>query len=73
MKINNINGIIIVPKRSIWAKGLRVSLPSIFAVGSPSLLAINPWDNSWNVIATRTGSADSANCLRIPAVSKAFP
>jgi len=36
-KINKDNGKITVPNRSICAKGLNVSLPCIFAVGSPSL------------------------------------
>jgi hypothetical protein len=46
-----------VPIRSMCAIGFRVSLPSIFAVGSPSLYATNPCATSWNVIAIRIGTA----------------
>lgn len=36
------NGTKTVPIGSMWAKGLRVNLPSIFAVGSPSESAASP-------------------------------
>jgi len=42
----------IKPIGSRCFSGLRVSLPSIFAVGSPSLNAIQAWANSWKVSET---------------------
>jgi hypothetical protein len=35
-----------VPKVSIWAKGFRVSRPESLGVGSPNLLAAQPWQYS---------------------------
>lgn len=43
----------IAPIGSIWARGFRVSRPSAFAVGSPSLKAARPWAYSWIVEAMR--------------------
>lgn len=40
-----------VPIRSVWAKGFKVNRPKDRGVGSPSLSATNPWENSWMVIA----------------------
>src|SRR3990172_1101917 len=58
-----------VPKRSIWARGFNVSLPCNFAVGSPSLLATHPWAASWRVIAKTTGIAITAIFCKIVWIS----
>src|SRR5690242_3267045 len=50
-----IAGISSVPMGSTCLMGLRVSRPSIRAVGSPSLLATQPWATSWTVMAKRMG------------------
>ena len=44
------------PNISRCAKGFNVNLPAYFAVGSPSWLATQAWENSWNTSAnTKTG------------------
>jgi hypothetical protein len=47
---NDASGIISVPTRSACLNGLSVSLPRLFAVLSPSLLAEKACANSWMVI-----------------------
>ena len=39
--------IIIVPRGSRWASGLRVTRPWLWGVRSPSLWAAKAWQNSW--------------------------
>src|SRR5690348_265422 len=55
-RISSIPGISTVPTGSMCLMGLRVRRPSIRAVGSPSLLAIQPWATSWTVMANRSGT-----------------
>jgi len=45
------NNNMMVPSGSRWAIGLSVNLPISLGVGSPSLSAINAWENSWMVMA----------------------
>jgi len=46
----------IAPKGSMWVKGLKESLPRLFAVGSPRDNAALPWAYSWMVMAnSKTG------------------
>ena len=40
------------PIGSAWRIGLRVSLPFSFAVGSPKIFAMYPWETSWATIET---------------------
>ena len=60
----------IVPIGSICAIGFRVSLPSILAVGSPSLFAANPCDSSWKTIAIKIGNAEIMICRAMVEISK---
>ena len=46
-------GRMIDPNISKCLRGLRVSLPDCFAVGSPSKLATLPWETSWITIVKR--------------------
>ena len=48
------NKIISEPKGSRWAIGFKVNLPWCFAVGSPSLYATHPCENSWKTSANRS-------------------
>ena len=50
-KIINI-GMSIVPQRSIWDLGSRVTLPCCLGSGSPNLSATHAWAHSWIVMQT---------------------
>lgn len=48
-------GRMMVPKRSIWARGLRETLSRARGRGSPSLSAMKAWAHSWmEMLAMRT-------------------
>src|SRR3990167_8413020 len=49
----------IVPKGSIWARGLRVSRPAYLAVLSPNQYAMSPWEYSCTTTAKRNITADN--------------
>lgn len=61
------NKIISEPKGSRWAIGFKVNLPWCFAVGSPSLYATHPCENSWKTNAkssTGINNAKTSGCRR---------
>src|SRR3972149_8433866 len=64
---------IMVPIGSRCRKGLRVTLPSIFAVGSPSLLATHAWAHSCMVSARSTGGTSRRVLCRKSCTIYFFP
>ena len=52
------------PKISICASGFNVSLPWSFAVGSPNLLAVQPWKYSWMVKAYKIVGIKTSSLFR---------